>query len=1563
MFARFLACLALFLATSTIPNAAAQQSPLPSQFCYDGRCYRTLAQAEADLRASTGIYGPLWHLDAENQTGVAPSGVVLQYRYWIDDQPPAVVGPLEYRAGGSGSYPTEDLAIEALLQQFRSGNPQCQIDRVGLIGRYGEPYVHIRWAGRSGTILNYSMAGNDPQPNKYVQIQTWCPAWSPPSPPQIGKYWLTKKYDVQCAEGFEIKEGSNPQYIPGTSDVGWPNICRPKTVPREITGRNISQTNSCATGRNPCFPATGDKARSEPDFTFAGRAFVRHYHSLNQLPAARELGVGWSHNYADFVLPFSSRQSRVDERGYLQTYSSGGRGTHASGETLKEGPNGSSKLTASDGTVRVYNSNGRLVQVDTTLPGTSVTLTYDSRARIDRITDGTGRSLLFAYENKRLSSITLPDGSQAQYSYDQHGNLTGVIRPDGTTRTYVYGEIGQAPSMIHHLLTGMVENGARYATFSYDADGMVTGSKLHADGQLVDVQAITYNADGTVVDINYLGDARQHVIGGGQFRQITKTTDAQGSYSRSYDSSGRLTSKVDAMGNATTTSYADSSSGLVSQIVTRTEESIGRISRTTRDANNRVVEQRVSQKITGGEQLISLNRQVYDAQGRLLFSCQYEAKQNTGYVCGSLATVPVNVRQVQNTYCTDADAAANPAQCPLPGLQLATRNPAGALTQFEYYAANDSGCDASGDCRFRKGDLRAEVDALGRPTEYLEYDAAGRAVQVRGIDGVVVEQLFDHDSRVLAETIKGDVPANDRIRLYEYSSTGKLIKITHPDGVWTRMHYDTADRLTSVEDAAGNRINYVLDDAGNRLREEVRDSSGVLRRSLERLFDTASRMTRVTDAAGQATQLHYDAVGNLLETENAVGTVFKSTYDGAGRPTRQIDDLGGINADMRYEYGANDQIERVVDPKGLTTTYAYDGFGQLTAQTSPDTGVTQFTFDRLGNTLSRTDARGVTAQFEYDAVGRKTAVRFADPSADIHYVYDQPTSHCQAGERAGVGRLASMIDSSGRTDYCYSAVGDLVRRVQVVEGQPLVLRYAYAPSGRLQSMTYPDGSLVDYGYDALGQVSRVGVTPAGGTREVLLQGLQTLPFGPEQSWTFGNGRRLDRNYDLDYRPKSISDARDGLNVAFGFDPVGNITSLTDGGPQGQGATLDYDALGRLTAFKDAQTGVAIEQYTYDATGNRLSFGNSAGVQAYVYPAGSHRLMSVDGVDRTYDAMGNTLTIGGEWRYAYDLAGRLGSAARAGSAQASYRHNAAGQRVLQQVGTDKTLHLHGEGGEWLGSYGASGAPAQQVVWLGSRPVGLIQAGKVLYIESDHLGSPRAVIDPQRDVAVWRWSLLGEAFGSGLPAEDPDQDGILQSFDLRFPGHRMELASGLSYNYFRDYDYQVGRYSQSDPIGLRAGASTYAYSGLSPLSNVDPMGLVAWRGYAHGIAGGNWGFAGARYNFHLESDCVNGKRGIVDLDVYWLGAGFGAPGTYTVSRVALEDGAADVNPQNLIGRPVLYGGGFSLGGGASYSALVLGSARSGLSWAGQGGFDASLYAYPKGISMFDGTPQIINCGCDL
>lgn len=51
-----------------------------------------------------------------------------------------------------------------------------------------------------------------------------------------------------------------------------------------------------------------------------------------------------------------------------------------------------------------------------------------------------------------------------------------------------------------------------------------------------------------------------------------------------------------------------------------------------------------------------------------------------------------------------------------------------------------------------------------------------------------------------------------------------------------------------------------------------------------------------------------------------------------------------------------------------------------------------------------------------------------------------------------------------------------------------------------------------------------------------------------------------------------------------------------------------------------------------------------------------------------------------------------------------------------------------------------------------------------------------------------------------------------------------ASGDSlYNYFRDYDPSIGRYIESDPLGLRGGINTYAYVGNSPQVRQDPLGL--------------------------------------------------------------------------------------------------------------------------------------------
>ncbi|RBI51343.1 RHS repeat domain-containing protein, partial [Xanthomonas oryzae] len=193
---------------------------------------------------------------------------------------------------------------------------------------------------------------------------------------------------------------------------------------------------------------------------------------------------------------------------------------------------------------------------------------------------------------------------------------------------------------------------------------------------------------------------------------------------------------------------------------------------------------------------------------------------------------------------------------------------------------------------------------------------------------------------------------------------------------------------------------------------------------------------------------------------------------------------------------------------------------------------------------------------------------------------------------------------------------------------------------------------------------------------------------------------------------------------------------------------------------------------------------------------------------------------------YDASGRMSMAKRAGALVMNYRYNGKGEQVQRFLGTTNTYTLYDEAGHWLGDYDSNGAPKQQAIWLDDLPVGLLaNANKLHYIEPDHLGSSRVVIDPTRNVAVWTWSLKGEAFGNTAPNQDPDGDGAALVLDMRFPGQRFDAASGLNYNYFRDYEAATGRYGQSDPIGLEGGFSSYAYVSSRPLSSVDHNGLQA------------------------------------------------------------------------------------------------------------------------------------------
>ncbi|MBD8698183.1 RHS repeat protein, partial [Stenotrophomonas sp. CFBP 13718] len=343
--------------------------------------------------------------------------------------------------------------------------------------------------------------------------------------------------------------------------------------------------------------------------------------------------------------------------------------------------------------------------------------------------------------------------------------------------------------------------------------------------------------------------------------------------------------------------------------------------------------------------------------------------------------------------------------------------------------------------------------------------------------------------------------------------------------------------------------------------------------------------------------------------------------------------------------------------------------------------------------------------------------------------------------------------------------------------------------------------VADYMRDAQGRVTQVGLKRGTLARQVLVKQVGHAPFGPITGWTYGNERRLNRPHDQDYRVSSVSDASTGgLKLGFGYDAVGALTQLRAGASGSVLATYSYDGMGRLLQAADV-AGMPTHTYGWDATGNRSQAGSNAGTLAYHYPATSHRLTGVGGLARTYDAAGNTTQMNG-LTYAYNSAGRLGQVKQGSTSLGIYRYNHRGERVLRQAGGKTTTTLYDESGQWLGEYSASGVPLQQVVWLENYPIAVFSESSagvpaLGYVQPDHLGTPRVIIDATRNVPVWEWALTGEAFGADAANEDPDGDGVAFGFALRFPGQQATPESGLNYNYQRDYDAGVGRYVQSDP----------------------------------------------------------------------------------------------------------------------------------------------------------------------
>jgi RHS repeat-associated protein len=181
----------------------------------------------------------------------------------------------------------------------------------------------------------------------------------------------------------------------------------------------------------------------------------------------------------------------------------------------------------------------------------------------------------------------------------------------------------------------------------------------------------------------------------------------------------------------------------------------------------------------------------------------------------------------------------------------------------------------------------------------------------------------------------------------------------------------------------------------------------------------------------------------------------------------------------------------------------------------------------------------------------------------------------------------------------------------------------------------------------------------------------------------------------------------------------------------------------------------------------------------------------------------------------------------GSSTTTYVVNALGQRIKKSGGSAGTvLYMYDEAGHTLGEYTSTGALTEETIWLGDTPVAtIVPSGStvaVYYLITDHLNTPKKISQPSSNKLAWRWD--SDPFGIFTPNQNPQSLGTFV-YNLRYPGQMYDSEAGLNYNYFRDYDPQVGRYVESDPIGFKGGSlSTYAYAGSNPASSIDPSGLA-------------------------------------------------------------------------------------------------------------------------------------------
>lgn len=402
----------------------------------------------------------------------------------------------------------------------------------------------------------------------------------------------------------------------------------------------------------------------------------------------------------------------------------------------------------------------------------------------------------------------------------------------------------------------------------------------------------------------------------------------------------------------------------------------------------------------------------------------------------------------------------------------------------------------------------------------LVYDGNARLANVTDSFGRHLVLTYDSNGRLNTMTDPGGL-----VYQYGYDGTGRLTTVTYPDNAVRRHVYEDTrffHALTGTIDENNTRYGTWVYDGSARAISSQHAGSVDLNTLAYSSTSATSGNTTVTDPLGAARNYSYASVLGVLRltrvTQPCPGcSPMQYTYDANGNVASRTD-FNGKQSCFAYDLSRNLETARLEgalstetcsavlasppnrpDVRKFTTTWN-STFRLPATMTEPAPGgtkTTTFTYDALGNLINRTivapanDGTGNTVtrtwMWTYGTYGRVlTAIDPDNHATSTSYYSDNDPDLGKRGNVATVTNAAGHLtqittyDASGRplsitdpnglvTTLTYSARGWLTSRQVGAE----LTSYAYDGVGQLTQVTMPDGSHLQYTYEAAHRLSQI----------------------------------------------------------------------------------------------------------------------------------------------------------------------------------------------------------------------------------------------------------------------------------------------------------------------------------------------------------------------------------------------------------------------------------------------------------------------------------------------------------